>query len=390
MIGAALFEQGRPRLGFVRDRHHWPVWRWPSRLLRSRPPCAACTSISTAPCSARAARCCAGPTARFALDGVRALQACWRADVEVVLYSGRRQSSVFEDTRLIGSGSYIFELGCGLVLDGELEWLTDGVVPSAERRDDLRPDRALGRAGAAARAVRRAGSSTTRRGRSGARSRTCSGVRSISTRLRAVLEAAGLGWLRLVDNGVVHAASEQMDGLPVVHAYHLIPAGASKARAVARHMQARGYTREDCIAVGDSREDMDAASVVGAVLAGRQRARARSRPGRRARRPPRSPDRLRALRRRGLRGGRDYAGDGALSRSARRSRSVALGGVDGRLAGVDRPARPGPRSPIRSTSSASPTAQPRRSTSCVAKWSLSKSADVHPLAEHHGPFPTAP
>ena len=28
-------------------------------------------------------------------------------------------------------------------------------------------------------------------------------------------------------------------------------------------MQARGYAREECIAVGDSREDMDAADVVG-------------------------------------------------------------------------------------------------------------------------------
>ena len=54
-----------------------------------------------------------------------------------------------------------------------------------------------------------------------------------------------------------------MPGLPVVHAYHLIPAAASKARAVARHMQARGYAPADCIAAGDSREDMDAASVVG-------------------------------------------------------------------------------------------------------------------------------
>ena len=54
-----------------------------------------------------------------------------------------------------------------------------------------------------------------------------------------------------------------MPGLPVVRAYHLIPAGASKARAVARHMQARGYGPEECIAVGDSREDMDAADVVG-------------------------------------------------------------------------------------------------------------------------------
>ncbi len=72
-----------------------------------------------------------------------------------------------------------------------------------------------------------------------------------------MLAEDGFDWLRLVDNGVVRAAAEQMDGLPVVRAYHLIPAEASKARAVARHMQARGYGSEDCIAVGDSREDMD-------------------------------------------------------------------------------------------------------------------------------------
>jgi hydroxymethylpyrimidine pyrophosphatase-like HAD family hydrolase len=55
-----------------------------------------------------------------------------------------------------------------------------------------------------------------------------------------------------------------MPGIAVAHAYHLIPAAASKARAVARHMQARGYRAEECIAVGDSREDMEVAPVVGA------------------------------------------------------------------------------------------------------------------------------
>src|SRR5437764_4407554 len=74
-----------------------------------------------------------GADGRFSHMGVRALEACWRADVEVVLYSGRRQGSVFEGARMIGSSSYIFELGCGLVLDGELEWLTDGIVPDPER-----------------------------------------------------------------------------------------------------------------------------------------------------------------------------------------------------------------------------------------------------------------
>ena len=204
-----------------------------------------------------------GADGGFALDGVRALQACWRADVEVVLYSGRRQSSVFEDSRLIGSGSYIFELGCGLVLDGELEWLTDGVVPSAE---DGTIYEQIERSGAPALLLDRfAGRLEYHTPWSVKRDVSHLFRGSVDLdEARAVLDDAGFEWLRLVDNGVVHAASEQMEGLPVVHAYHLIPAGASKVRAVARHMQARGYTREDCIAVGDSREDMDAALVVGA------------------------------------------------------------------------------------------------------------------------------
>jgi hydroxymethylpyrimidine pyrophosphatase-like HAD family hydrolase len=52
-----------------------------------------------------------------------------------------------------------------------------------------------------------------------------------------------------------------LDGRP--HAYHLVPAEASKAAAVARHMQARGYAVGECIAVGDSREDLDVAARVG-------------------------------------------------------------------------------------------------------------------------------
>ncbi|HYB25870.1 MAG TPA: HAD hydrolase family protein [Solirubrobacteraceae bacterium] len=204
-----------------------------------------------------------GADGRFALDGVRALQACARAEVELVLYSGRRQTSVFEDARLIGSSSYIFEIGCGLVLDGKLEWLTDGVVPSAER-------------GTIHEQVERSGAPALLLERYAGRLEyhtPWSLGREVSHLFRGAVDPseanelladAGYDWLRLVDNGVVRAAHEQMTGLPVIHAYHLIPAGASKARAVARHMQARGYAREDCIAIGDSREDMDAAAVVGA------------------------------------------------------------------------------------------------------------------------------
>src|SRR5215208_6097663 len=65
----------------------------------------------------------------FTLLGARALEACARAGVEVVPYSGRRQSTMVHETRMLGVSSYIFEAGCGLVLDGEVEWLTDGLEP---------------------------------------------------------------------------------------------------------------------------------------------------------------------------------------------------------------------------------------------------------------------
>jgi phosphoglycolate phosphatase len=202
-----------------------------------------------------------GADGGFAMDGVRALQACWRADVEVVLFSGRRQQSVFEGARLIGSASYIFELGCGLVVDGELQWLTDGLIPSAERgsiHDQIEAS------GAPALLLERYA------GRLEYHTPWSVG-REVSHLFRgkvdldevaAVLKDAGLDWLRLVDNGVIREHSGRFPELPIVHAYHLIPAGASKARAVARHMQARLYSPADCIAVGDSREDMDAAAVV--------------------------------------------------------------------------------------------------------------------------------
>ncbi len=201
-----------------------------------------------------------GADGRFSSLAIRALEACWRADVEVVLYSGRKQSSVFESSRLIGSDAYVFELGCGLVIDDELEWLTDGIVPSPSAGTIYEQIEA---SGAPALLLERFA------GRLEYHTPWSIG-REVSHLFRgavdldeaaAVLASAGLERFRLVDNGVVR--EHKLPGIEVVHAYHLVPAGASKARAVARHMQARGYSATDCIAAGDSREDMDTAGVVG-------------------------------------------------------------------------------------------------------------------------------
>ncbi|MHB8695240.1 MAG: HAD family hydrolase [Solirubrobacteraceae bacterium] len=203
-----------------------------------------------------------GADGSFSLDGVRALQACDRAGVEVVLFSGRMQTSVREDARLIGQRSYIFELGCGLVLDGELEWLTGGIEPSQEHGSIFEQ---IAKTGAPRKLLE------TFAGRLEYHTPWAVG-REVSHLFRGhvdldsvdvLLGEHGWEWLRLVDNGVIVEHADRFPDAPRVHAYHLIPAAASKTAAVARHMQNRGYPREECIAVGDSREDLQAAEAVG-------------------------------------------------------------------------------------------------------------------------------
>jgi hypothetical protein len=77
-----------------------------------------------------------------------------------------------------------------------------------------------------------------------------------------VLADHGYEGLRLVDNGSVGRRSPALEGLPQVRGYHLVPAGASKAAAVAFHRRARGYARAETFAVGDSREDLASAEHV--------------------------------------------------------------------------------------------------------------------------------
>jgi hypothetical protein len=195
----------------------------------------------------------------FSMLQARALEACHRAGVEVVIKSGRREASVLEDAKLIGSRSYICEVGCLVVIDGE----------RTELIGDLEPDP----------------------GKSLAQTMVDSGIpeelfehfdgrlewhhpwhmqRELSLLFRGKVDVEegnrfladrGHTGLRLIDNGAIFAPMDGIEG--PAHAYHLLPEEASKARAVAFHMRARGYTPEECIAIGDSVEDLDVAGVVG-------------------------------------------------------------------------------------------------------------------------------
>jgi phosphoglycolate phosphatase len=187
------------------------------------------------------------------IDGVRAVQACLRAGVEVVLMSGRRRAQVVEDARLLGQSSCIYEAGACVVLDGEEHWLTGDLLPG-----ELTIAEQIERSGAPALLLEHYGGRLEYH-------EPWHLEREVSHLFRGLVDAGdvdrllaehGHSDLRLVDNGVVRRRSPALGDLPHVRGYHLVPSGASKAAAVSLHRRARGYERGQTFAVGDSREDL--------------------------------------------------------------------------------------------------------------------------------------
>ncbi len=194
----------------------------------------------------------------FSMSQARALEACSRAGVEVVIMSGRREVQVHEDARIIGQTSYIFEAGSAFSVDRERFMMTGDF--------ELDPERTVVE-------------QITGRGVPDLLLESFSGKlefhepwhlnREMSHLFRGevdpaeanrVLEENGHGDLRLLDNGAIH---RKMPGIETTHCYHLVPRGVSKAAAVAAHARVRGYELEETIAVGDSLEDLEVAPSVG-------------------------------------------------------------------------------------------------------------------------------
>jgi hydroxymethylpyrimidine pyrophosphatase-like HAD family hydrolase len=197
----------------------------------------------------------------FSLLGVRALEACARAGAEVVPVSGRRRATTAEIARLLGQTAFAFELGCGVSVDGEETLLTGHIQP----RDGLTVYQLITESGAPRLLLERYAGRLEYHA-------PWHELREFTHLLRglvdveeanALLESAGHDDLRLVDNGAIAPKESLPDLETAPHAYHLMPKAASKAAAVELHMRARGFIARDCIAIGDSREDVDVAPLVG-------------------------------------------------------------------------------------------------------------------------------
>ncbi|MFN8163232.1 MAG: HAD hydrolase family protein [Solirubrobacterales bacterium] len=198
----------------------------------------------------------------FSLAQARGLEACQRAGVEVVIMSGRREPQVHEAARLMGQTSYIYEAGSALAIDGETTLMTGEMEPTEgatiyeqiEHRGipKMLFDHFPGRLEYHA---------PWHHGR--VLSHLFRGKIDVDE-ANALLGEHGDDDLRLLDNGAIGRPMPAIEGR--THAYHLVPRMVSKANAVAAHARARGYDPADCIAVGDSIEDLEVAAVVGSFF----------------------------------------------------------------------------------------------------------------------------
>ena len=202
------------------------------------------------------------PEGGFSLAQARGLEACHRAGVEVVIMSGRREPQVHEAARLMGQTSYIYEAGCAFAIDGETTLMK---VISGEMKPDEEGTiyeqieaRGIPRMLFDHFEGRLEYHAPWHHGR--VLSHLFRGKVDVEEANR-LLEAEGHDDLRLLDNGAIGRPMPTVDGR--THAYHLVPRLVSKGAAVAAHARARGYDPADCIAVGDSVEDLEVAAAVG-------------------------------------------------------------------------------------------------------------------------------
>ena len=195
----------------------------------------------------------------FSMSQARALEACARAGTEVVIMSGRREPQVHEAARLMGQTSYIYEAGCAYAIEGETTLLTGDFQPNEDgtiyEQIEARgiPKLLFEHFGG-----RLEYHAPWHHGR--VLSHLFRGKVDVDE-ANALLGEHGDDDLRLLDNGAIGTPMPAIEGR--THAYHLVPRQVSKAGAVAAHARVRGYDPAECIAGGDSVEDLEVAAAVG-------------------------------------------------------------------------------------------------------------------------------
>jgi hydroxymethylpyrimidine pyrophosphatase-like HAD family hydrolase len=197
------------------------------------------------------------------LAPAKALLAAHQADLTIVLVSGRPYAKLYEVGRVLGIRDAIAELGTVLVVNGEVDLLWGEAPPDLGKT----PAQAFDRSGALAWLLDRyQGHLEPHEPLPQDRQGTIllRGQLDVNE-AAAALADAGYPWATLVDNGRFNRPFAHL-GPGRTHAYHLAPAGVTKATAAHAYLERRGLTAEDAAAIGDAPSDLELTEVVGVVF----------------------------------------------------------------------------------------------------------------------------
>lgn len=178
----------------------------------------------------------------FCRDGVEALAALHAAGVPVVLTSGRSRPRLEATRAALGADGMLAEMGA-----------VDSGYPTAPGQTVFE---AIGATGLPAALLEREPGLRVHPAAQWGREGGHVFAGRVSPEAAAWVTEASAGTLRLADNGRIGEG---------IHIFHLLPAGASKAAAVAHDVAARGLDAAECLAVGDSGQDLEMGLVVGTV-----------------------------------------------------------------------------------------------------------------------------
>jgi hydroxymethylpyrimidine pyrophosphatase-like HAD family hydrolase len=199
-------------------------------------------------------------------DPAAALLALHRAEVPLVLVSGRTLEQVVEAARIFAADGAIAELGAAIIWDaGRGTHRLTGALPA--EYDGRAPMDVMAELGIVERLMAEHPGRLEWHAPWHATHTTDALLRGRVDPLAvdAWLAERGAGWLTLKDNGSLPVTSRMTlddDALPP-RVYHLMPRGISKGTAIAWDLERRGLTRDDAVAIGDSVSDLEMAPAVG-------------------------------------------------------------------------------------------------------------------------------
>jgi hydroxymethylpyrimidine pyrophosphatase-like HAD family hydrolase len=189
-----------------------------------------------------------------------------RAELPVVVCSGRNAIQLTEITRMLDWSGFLAELGAVIVRERRGEKLYNiGVWPLDSVPAGKTPYQVIEESGAMAR-LAEAFPGLIEYHDPWHRNREATHVLRGNIDVAAAQRVVDEGDhppIDIIDNGVIHPWRHTLVGVETIHIYHLLPRGVDKAQAVRADLERRGLAPEQALAVGDSLADLKMAEAVG-------------------------------------------------------------------------------------------------------------------------------